>query len=244
MGDEYRTERVQRSQMINEFALEHDNARRHLPPHAYQAPARPQHRSAADIASVLGLPAELVTAELLEALVPVLVELDRLRLLSEQAERRFAWLERQSDRHSVVPCLTRRAFMRELESFLLAGGDAHGTLALVQVAGIEAVRQIYGLAAGDGALRHVCANILGALRASDLVGCLGGSDFAVLLPGTDLAQAGAKLGEITARLADPPYTWLGQRIPLTPGTGLYQLRRGEGAEQALAAADRRRRGLE
>lgn len=242
MGDAYRTEPVQRSLMINEFAGEHDTSRRQPPFHAYENHDQPKgHPSAADLASVLGLPAEAVSPALLAALVPLLSEMDRLRWELDQAERRLNWRERQADRHSIVPCLSRRAFVRELETLLL-GGDAHGSLAVLQVAGIEALRQIYGMAAGDGALRHCCANILGALRSTDLVGCLGGSDFALLLLGADADEARDKLDEIVGRIKDPAYVWLGQRIPLTPAFGLAAINR-DGAEPALAAADRNRRGL-
>lgn len=243
MGDEYRTERVQRSLMINEFAHEHDTARRRLPPHAYENPAAAKaHPSAADVSSVLGLPADQVTDEVLAALVPLLTEMDRLRWELDQAERRLAWRERQADRHSIVPCLTRRAFVRELENFQ-AGGDAHGCVAVLHVAGIEALHQFYGLAAGEGALRHICANVLGSLRTTDLVGCLGGSEFGILLPGAGRDEAAAKLAEIIARIRNPDFTWLGQRMPLTPAFGVHVLEPGEGAEQALAAADRARRRL-
>jgi diguanylate cyclase (GGDEF)-like protein len=242
MAEEYRTERVYRPAMVNEFAREHEPYRRHLPPGAYAAKAPVKRPTAEDVASVLGLPAHLVTSELLDAILPLLMELERLHVESEHWKRRELWMERQADRHSVVPCLNRRAFMRELEGFL-GSGDAHGVVALLQVAGIEALRQLHGLAAGEGALRHVAANLLGCVRGSDLVACVGGSDFAVLLPGTDEARGRLKLDEMVARIKAPPFTWLGQTIPLTVTYGIYQLRRGEGAEQALAAADRSRRGL-
>jgi diguanylate cyclase (GGDEF)-like protein len=242
MGDEYRTERVQRSLMINEFAHEHDNARRRLPPHAYENPTPKAHPSAADVSSVLGLPADQVTDELLAALVPLLTEMDRLRWELEQAERRLTWREHQADRHSIVPCLTRRAFVREVDTFQ-AGGDVHGCVAVLHVAGIEALRQFYGLAAGEGALRHICANILGTLRNTDLVGCLGGSEFGILLPGAGEDEAAAKLAEIVTRIKDPDFTWLGQRMPVTPAFGVHALEAGDGGEQALAAADRARRRL-
>lgn len=243
MGDKYRTAPVQPSFLVNEFAREHENARRQLPAHAYESPEKPKaHPSAADVASVLGLPPDQITPELIAGLAPLLAEMDRLRWELDQAERRLSWRERQADRHSVVPCLTRRAFVRELESFC-AGGDAHGVLAVLQVAGVEALRQIYGMAAGEGALRHCGANVLGALRATDLVGCVGGSDFAILLPGAGLAEGRAKLDEIVGRIKEPAYTWLGQRIPLTPAYGLVALDTSDGAEQAMAAADRDRRGL-
>ena len=244
MASDYRTERVVPAPRAHDYPAGHDGPpRRHLPPHAYEPPVPPRHHpQAADVASVLGLPADEVTPALLAAVTPLLAEIDRLHWMAEQAEHRANWLERQSDRHSVVPCLTRRAFVRELDSFL-AGGDGFGTLALVQVAGIEALRQFYGVVAGEGALRHCAAVILGALRVSDMVGCLGGSDFAMLLPGTSEDQAGQKLDEICARMVDPAFTWMGQRIPLKPAFGLHPLAPGDSGESAIAAADLARRGV-
>lgn len=239
MGEDYRTERVLRTNATQELGRE--GHRRHLPQHAYEPPGKPVPHTTTDATSVLGLPAEAVTPEVLQALLPLLSELERLRWKEQQSDRRQAWLEQQSDRHSVVPCLTRRAFMRETDAYLSGGGE--GVVALVQIAGVEALRQLHGLAAGEGALRHVCANIIGALRATDVVGCLGGSDFAILLPGSDVAHARIKLDEILNRMADPPFFWLGQRIPLQPAVGLHGLNPGEGAEQAVAAADRQRRGI-
>lgn len=244
MSDDYRTERVLRSNALPSFGREGgDGLRRHLPPHAYEPPGHPASpHNTADAASVLGLPADKVSPEVLQALLPLLAELERLRWKEQQSDRRQAWLEQQSDRHSVVPCLTRRAFMRELDAYL--GGGGRGVVALLQVNGVEALRQLHGLAAGEGALRHICANIIGAVRASDVVGCLGGANFAILLPDTDSEHARRKLDEILARMADPPFSWLGQRIPLQPATGRHVLAAGEGAEQAVAAADRARRGLD
>jgi GGDEF domain-containing protein len=243
MSDDYRTEPVFRTTMIQQEAGrdQGDGRRRRLPAHAYEDPARKSDHGIDDAASVLGLSADLITPKVLSAIAPLLSELDRLRLSGEQAQHRLNWLEQQSDRHSVVPCLTRRAFMREMDSFM--AGQGRGVVCLIQVAGIEALRQLHGLAAGEGALRHVCANIIGALRNSDLVGCLGGSDFAVLLPGTARDGARAKMDEIVGHMIDPPYRWLGQRIPLTPAWGVHEVQPGEGAEQAVAAADRHRRGL-
>lgn len=242
MSDEYRTEKVSRTRDIHEYARDgHDGQRRHLPPHAYENPVRPPVHTASDAALVLGLPADRLTPEILGALQPLLAELERLRWKAEQSDRRQNWLEQQSDRHSVVPCLTRRAFMRELDAYLGSGG--HGVVALLQVAGVEALRQLHGLAAGEGALRHICANVIGAVRATDMVGCLGGSDFAILLPGSDYPHSRDKLDEIVGHMAQPPFTWLGQRIPLQPAWGLHVLNVGEGAEQAVAAADRHRRGM-
>ncbi|HLO76313.1 MAG TPA: diguanylate cyclase [Magnetospirillum sp.] len=242
MGTEYRAERVDPAYRVQEYAPGHDGPpRRHLPPHAYEQPPRPTpHPTAADVASVLGLPASAVTPALLAAVAPLLAEIDRLHWVAEQAEHRAAWLDRHSDRHSVVPCLSRRAFVRELDSFL-TGGDGHGTLALLQVGGIEALRRIHGLAAGEGALRHVAGCVLGAVRATDMVGCLGGSDFAVLLAGTSEEMARAKMEAICDRIVSPPFIWQDGRIALVPACGFHELRAGDSAEASIAAADLARR---
>ncbi|HTH16712.1 MAG TPA: diguanylate cyclase [Magnetospirillum sp.] len=241
MGSDYRTERVDPPWRIQEFAHGHDGQqRRHLPAHAYEAPPRKEPHSTADVAQVLGLPAESVTPQMIDAVVPLLAEIDRLHWLADQAEHRANWAERQSDRHSLVPCLTRRAFVREVDA-LLGGGDANGTLAVIHVSGVENLRLVHGLAAGDGALRHIAGNIIGALRASDVIGCLSGSDFGILLAGTPVDQARIKVEEILGRIDHPQYSWDGQLIALIPSFGLHALASGDSAELALAAADLARR---
>lgn len=248
MGQDYRTEKVFALSRVNELAREQDPHRHHHPPphphppYASEEPAG-QH-SVADVASVLGLPEGVLTPAVVEAVVGLLGELDRLRWRDEHHERRVVLLEGLADHHSVVPALNRRAFVRELDLFL-AGGEAHGALAMIHVGGVERLRLVHGLAAGEGALRHVCANLLGALRRSDAVGLLGGSDFAVLLPATDGAAARAKLAEVIARINAQPFTWLGQPMVFDISLGVHALAAGEeGGEAALAAADRARRGLD
>lgn len=244
MSDDYRTEPVDSARRVLARASGYDShPRRHPPAHAYEpAPPPPQPHDAADMASVLGLPASAVTPALLAAVMPLLAEIDRLNWLLTQAEHRAEWVERQADRHSLVPCLTRRAFVREVDTLLAGGG--RGTLALVQVAGVEALRRDHGFPAGEAAMRHLAAILVGALRASDIIGCLGGADFAVLLPGTGQDQARLKLETICTRMVEPPFVWLDRQVPLCPAFGLHELTAGDGAETALAAADRARRGLE
>lgn len=243
MADEYRTERIRPAAMINEYGRDHEASRRDYRAYAHPtAPASPK-RSAGDLASILGLPVGLLTPEVLETAEALIAEIERLRWIEEQSARRLTHLEHQSDRHSIVPCLTRRAFMRELDGFLV-GGDCVGVLAIIHLGGVERLRLVHGLAAGEGALRHGAANILAALRTTDVVGCIGGSDFATLMPAADEHFAHLKIGEIGRRINDPAFTWLGQPVRFPTIVGLHALERGEGGEQALAAADRARRGLE
>lgn len=241
MADNYRTERVDPSWQVQEFPQGHDGPpRRRLPPHAYeQAPAKP-HPQAADVASVLGLPAESISTAVLEAVVPLLAEIDRLHWVAEQAEHRAAWTERQSDSDPVVPCLNRHAFLRALDSFLMTSGN-DGTLAVVQVCGVEKLRRDHGLAAGDAAMRHIAATLVGGLRTSDMIGCLGGSDFAVLLPATSMSQAHDKLDVICGRIITPAFVWSDEGVTLAAAFGLAPLQAGDSGEAAMAVADLSRR---
>lgn len=241
MSDEYGTERVYAVTRVHDYAREQDQHRRSPARHYPVQPPPPAE--VVDAAEVLGLPAGTMSPEVLAALSGVIAELERLRWLDRQHQHRESFLEQQSDRHSVVPVLNRRAFMRELEAFL-AGSEPHGMLVVMHVRGAEAICGIQGLAAGDGALRHVGSNILGSLRKSDLVGLLGISDFGLVLPGGDIAEAREKADEIVRRVNAQPYTWLGQGVTLDIGCGFHTLAGGESAETALGAADRNRRGLD
>ncbi|MGE5505107.1 MAG: GGDEF domain-containing protein [Actinomycetota bacterium] len=243
MAEDYRTERVSAVLPIHEHGREGDARHRHRGPYeAAEAAAQPT-RDAADVASILGLPESMVTPRVLDAVAGLVSEIERLRWHDQQFQRREQYLEQLSDRHSVVPALNRRAFVRELECFL-ATGQPHGVLVMVHVDGIERLAGVQGLAAGEGALRHVCGILIGSLRQSDMVGLLSGSDFAALLPGADITHARGKLDEVAGRINNPSFVWLGQPVPLRLGYGLHVTQPGESAETALGAVDRARRGLD
>ena len=241
---DYRAERVLGSPASTEFPPQHDLPQRrgYTAYASAAATGRPAKFSFNDVASVLGLPAGALGPELLKALEPILEELDALRWQADQDDRRRALLERAANRHSLLPCYNRRAFLRETDA-VLGDGEVDGTLALLHVGGVESLRLVHGLQAADGALRHACATILGNLRASDMVGCIGGSDFAVLLLGHQPA-ARDKLAELGRRINDPPYTWAGQPVTLEVTIGLAPLEAGVAADQALTVADRALRGIE
>lgn len=244
MTERYGTEPVWKTALINEFAHDRDTSsgRRHADPYAQAAEASVEKPTASDVASVLGLPVNQVTPEMLTALAPLLAELDRLRREHEHTTRRLTALQLTSDRHSVVPCLNRRAFIREVDSFLRGGGA--GMVAVLHAGRHEILRQAQGLTAGEGALRHVCAVLLQELRQTDVLGCVGGSDFAVLLPGCDPMDARVRMARVCVRINDPPFRWMGQPQALTTLAGYHQIGKGEDAETALAAADRNLRGIE
>jgi len=243
MSDDYRAERVLGVPKATEFPQQHGSPqRRGYQAYAAKHPEPPLQHSIHDVALLLGLDAETLSPAVVSAVMQLLAEIDRQRGLAEQNERRRAFLEQVADRHSVVPCLTRRAFLRELDGVLQSGEEA-GTVAVLHIGGIERICQIQGMAAGEGALRHAAAAIIGATRASDLVGCLVGSDFGVLLLGTNALAADDKLEEICRRINGPSYTWAGQPMPLACLFGLATPSQGDTAEAVVAAADRARCGV-
>ncbi|MDO8606462.1 MAG: GGDEF domain-containing protein [Phaeospirillum sp.] len=242
MANQFRTDPVSSVGHVNEYVREQDSYHGpHQSPYPHNQPPQTEH-SVSDVASILGLPEGVITPEVLRLVTGMLAEFDRLRWMDAQHRRRQAHLEGLSERDPVVPALNRRGFMREMES-LLATGGGQGTLAVLHVNGVEHIRQIHGISAGDGALRHVCANLVGALRSTDQIGLMGGSDFAVLLPGTDLYAARDKVRQVMGRINLQPFQWLNQPYSFAMFSGYHVLTGGENAEAALAAADRARRGL-
>lgn len=242
MANQFRTDPVYSVGHVNEYVREHDgHPSGHHSPYPQNQPPQTEH-STADVASILGLPESVVTPEVLRLVTNMLAEMDRLRWHDGQHRRRQSYLEGLADRDPVVAGLNRRGFMRELEA-LLATGSGDGTLVVLHINGIEQIRQIHGLIAGDGALRHICSNLVGGLRSTDLVGLLGVSDFAVLLPGTDLCAARDKVRQVMERINLQPFQWQGQPYSFAMFSGYHILVAGEDAESALAAADRARRGL-
>jgi diguanylate cyclase (GGDEF)-like protein len=244
MANQFRTDPVYAVGHVNEYVRDHDG---HHPGHHHHLPYPPneppavQH-STADAASILGLPESVITPAVLASVTGLLSELDRLRWMESQSRRRQAFLEGLTERDPIAPLFNRRGFMRELET-LLATGSGDGTLVVLHVNGVELIRQVQGLAAGDGALRHVSANLVGNLRTTDPVGLLGVTDFAILMPATDLAAAREKVRVIMERINAQAFLWQGEAFTFAMFSGYHVLTPGENAESALAAADRARRGL-
>jgi GGDEF domain-containing protein len=245
MAKDLFTEPVAAIGRVHEYGYGHDGEshHHHAPPHYGSPEPAPRQHSVADAASVLGLPVQALTPAVVSAVTELLAELDRLRWHREQQQRREGFLEAQACRHSVAPVLNRRGFMRAVDGYL-TGGEAHGTLVVLHAGGVERLVRLQGLAAGDGAVRHISANLVGAFRSSDVVGLISGSDFALLLPGTDLAGAHAKIGDVIDRINVLPFTWAGQAVMFRLYPGFHELAPGDDGETALAAADRTRRGLD
>jgi len=194
-----------------------------------------------DVASVLGLPETVVTPAVLTAVTRMLGELDQLRWRESHLRQRLATLESEAGRHPATPVLNRGGFLALIDDLIAARG-LDGTLVVAHVEGLEQIRRRAGVAAGDAALRHLCAGIIASLRATDPLGLLDDSDFALVLMGTGPEAALAKVGELSERLRQPPFSWEGRPHPLGLSFGFHLIEASDSAETALAAADLDRRG--
>ncbi len=200
------------------------------------------HPQPQDVASLLGIPARLVTPKMLETVGRLLDNQQILRQLREQAQHRIEWLEQELDRHVVAHCLNRRGFLREITLFLRSA-DVYGVLVLLQVQGLEEIQNRLGLTAVDWVVRTVAERLQTALRNSDLVGYLGVGNFAALLTATDSSHGERKIDRLPQDILTPPLVWHGQDCPLTIRYGSYTLTPDDTTESALIAADRALRGL-
>ncbi len=238
MTSGYRTDPIQPTAIVNEFAHERDTHRRPRDPYRKAAEAAEPEHGVDDVAVVLGLPADQLDPRVVVAVGRLLGEVERLRWEKTQDDHRIEQLQRLADRHSVVPCLNRRGLVRVVDDYLR--GQGGGVVAVLHVARVELLRMVHGQMAGEGALRHVCAIIVAALRGTDVVGCIGGSDFALLLPGCTPMDARVRLAQICVAVNTPGYEWMGRREVLTTTCGFHVISPGEDAESVLAAADRDR----
>ena len=243
MVNEFRADPVYSVGHVNEYVRDQDSHHGGHPPSSYpQNQPLPVEHTVSDVTSILGLPEEIVTPEVLRRVTGLLAELDRLRWLDQRHRSRQTYLEGLADHDPVVAGVNRRGFMRKLEALLTTGGG-DGILVVLHINGIEHIRQVHGLAAGDDSLRSIHAHLVEGLRTTDLVGLLGNSDFGILLPGTGLGAARDKVRQVMERINDQPFQWQGQSFCFAMFSGYHILVTGEDAETALAAADGARRGI-
>ena len=128
----------------------------------------------------------------------LLVEIERLKAVLNQAEWKIAELEARSDIDPLLDILNRRGFDRELARSLayVKRYATAAALVFIDLDGFKSVNDQHGHAAGDALLRAVVARLKAHVRASDVVARLGGDEFAVLMWNLRKAQAAAKAREL------------------------------------------------
>ena len=198
-------------------------------------------RTVVDSLSIMGIPANELTAKVREAIMTLMAEVDRMRGEVEEQRTRIAYLERLADQDSLTPVVNRRAFVRELSRFV-SFGERYGTPSSViyfDLNGLKGINDTYGHAAGDAALQRVAEILTEKVRESDFVGRLGGDEFGVLLAHADEAAATEKALQLVDAIENTTIDWNGTAIPLKVAFGAYTFKGGENANEALAEADKK-----
>ena len=189
--------------------------------------------------SILGIPAEHLTPEVDKAIETLMAEIGMLRAEHERLRERLAQFESQIDHHSILPVLSRRAFLRQLAHVIERAGQlpTPASLLMLSVLNADSIRQRYGLAARDRALAHLVDVAKGTLYPTDIVGSLGGNDLGIVLIVAGEGVARERARHLREAIAGRPFAWQNQPIRLEVACGIASLAAGIDPEAAIAAAD-------
>ena len=159
-----------------------------------------------------------------------------LRGLREQNTALVARLTDLAVRDPLTGVLNRAAFEDQLrrEVALSARHGRPYALAVLDLDHFKQVNDRFGHAAGDRALRRVCALVSETIRESDVFARVGGEEFALLMSDTDPSGAERTAEKLRTRIELEARA---ETMPLTISIGLA-VGRGTDADDVLLAADR------
>ncbi len=94
---------------------------------------------------------------------------------------------------------------------------------LLDLDDFKRVNDTFGYVVGDEVLKHVAAELLNTLRATDYVFRIGGDEFVILLPQTHMADAVKVAEKIRLAISKKPIQVGADRIEITASLGLTQM---------------------
>jgi diguanylate cyclase (GGDEF)-like protein len=186
----------------------------------------------------MGLPQERLSEEF-PPLASLLAENERLKRELAVVRARVSDLEARADVDPLLDILNRRGFERELKR-ALAHIKRYGTeaaLMFVDLDEFKGVNDRYGHGAGDALLKAVARELVGHVRASDVVGRLGGDEFGVLIWHAGEEQALAKARELESLIARVVIIHGKARIEAAASVGMALLVADTTPEDMIGAAD-------
>ncbi|MET0432192.1 MAG: GGDEF domain-containing protein, partial [Hyphomicrobium sp.] len=150
----------------------------------------------------MGLPQPRMDDEF-PSVTALLAENERLKRELVVARARVGDLEARADIDPLLDILNRRGFERELKR-ALSHVKRYGTqaaLMFVDLDGFKGINDRHGHGAGDALLKAVARELIGNVRASDIVARIGGDEFGVLIWRLEGPQATTKARELEAKIA-------------------------------------------
>ena len=187
----------------------------------------------------MGLPQPRIDDEF-PSVTALLAEIERLKRELAVARARVGELEARADIDPLLDILNRRGFERELKR-ALAHVKRYGTqaaLMFVDLDGFKVINDRYGHGAGDALLKAVARELIGHVRASDVVGRIGGDEFGVLIWRLEGPQATTKARDLEAKIANVGIAHGNARIQVAASIGVAPLVEDASAADTIAAADR------
>ena len=186
----------------------------------------------------MGLPQPRMDDEF-PSVTALLTENERLKRELAVARARVGELEARADIDPLLDILNRRGFERELKR-ALSYVKRYGTqaaLMFVDLDGFKGINDRYGHAAGDALLKAVARELIGNVRASDIVGRIGGDEFGVLIWRLEGPQAIAKARRLEAKIAQVGIAHGKVRIEVSASIGVAPLVEDASPADIIAAAD-------
>jgi diguanylate cyclase (GGDEF)-like protein len=199
----------------------------------------------------MGLPQPRVDDEF-PSVTALLAENERLKRELAVARARIGELEARADIDPLLDILNRRGFERELKR-ALAHVKRYGTqaaLMFVDLDGFKGINDRYGHGAGDALLKAVARELIGHVRASDIVGRIGGDEFGVIVWRLEEPQAITKARELEGVIARVGVAHGRSQVGVAASIGVAPLVEDSNpadmialADQAMYARKDERRGL-
>ena len=186
----------------------------------------------------MGLPQPRVDDEF-PSITSLLAENERLKRELAVARARVGELEARADVDPLLDILNRRGFERELKR-ALSHVKRYGTqaaLMFVDLDGFKGINDRYGHAAGDALLKSVARELIGHVRASDVVGRIGGDEFGVLIWRLEGPQATTKARDLEAKIANVGIAHGNTRVQVAASIGVAPLVDDVSAADTMRAAD-------
>jgi diguanylate cyclase (GGDEF)-like protein len=186
----------------------------------------------------MGLPQPRLDDEF-PSVTSLLAENERLKRELAVARARVGELEARADVDPLLDILNRRGVERELKR-ALSHVKRYGTqaaLMFVDLDGFKGINDRYGHAAGDALLKAVARDLIGHVRASDVVGRIGGDEFGVLVWRVEEPQAVAKARELEAVIARVGITHGRSQVSVAASVGVALLVEDSNPADVIAAAD-------
>jgi diguanylate cyclase len=167
---------------------------------------------------------------------------DRLRAMEEgaaQLEQHVAEQRRMALLDPLTQLPNRRAYEERMQQEFERWQRYQRplTLAICYADNFKSINDSYGHLAGDKVLRILAGTLRDRLRKSDFVARYGGEEFVVVMPETDGQQALKALDTLRLAVAECPFHFREQPVPVTLSVGIACFGAGDRPDDVFERAD-------